>query len=271
MRLYRVLVPALVIAGLALSASPAHAVTYAATAWSEANTLRTSLDSIGWPTEETYNFYPGKNGNPNIASTLVWGATPTTSAAKSQCAPMVTLALRHSYSWADDAYFTTNFSSSSPTSAMYHDELMADTLPHFDKKTKLTDLLLGDVIAIKYSASNSGNGDPTGHMAFFVSKTAVDKDNNPATLEYAVTVLDSTSNPHGVASSSPSSPYQNFRDSRAVGATEYDGLGQGSMVFRVDAVGNVLGYWWGINENVTTEWHPVSDRPVVFGRITSTV
>ncbi len=262
--------------GLALApATPASAfdLPYHWHAYGHARTVMSQLAPLGWPGQATHNFYPGKNGHPDIDSTLVWGTAgqPTTYAAKAQCAPLITLALKHAYgsTWATDDFFETNFGSESPTSAEYYTGVSTGTVPHFAKRTKLTELEMGDLIFIKYLSSNSANGDPTGHTAFFISRTPVDKDGDPNTLEWAVKVLDSTSNPHGVASVNQGSPYLNHPDTRAVGTTEYDGLGEGTMVLRTDAQGNVLGHWWGINENTVNWWYPVSSRPMVFAHLTA--
>ena len=281
MRSYKVALSAIVAttvvaAGLAFVPTPASAnlnLFYSSKAYRAVLEVNDSLNQIGWPTEASYNYYQPVVG----ASTVIWGTpgTPTTYEAKAQCAPLVTAGLKRAYGWADDTYFNSNLGSVSPNSARYFDELTTDTLPHFAKRTKLSQLVSGDVIAIKYESDGSATGDPSGHMAFYVSREAVDKDDNPLTTEWAVTVVDSTSNPHGVANSNANSVYWNFPDTRAVPATveapnavEYDGLGRGTMIFQTDVLGYVVGYWWGINENLVSEWHSVADRPVVFGHIT---
>ncbi|MEV0732674.1 hypothetical protein [Polymorphospora sp. NPDC050346] len=156
---------------------------------------------------------------------MVWGTpgSPSTYTATATCAPMVTLSLKRAYGadWATNSFFQTHFGSTSPTSAQYYNAINAGTVPHVKKVGKLTDAFVGDIIAIRY---NGGSGAATGHTAYFAGRTPYDMDNNPATIEWAVRVLDSTSEPHGVAGSIP----QDFRDSRTVGAVEYDGLGEGT-------------------------------------------
>ncbi|MFB6392240.1 hypothetical protein [Polymorphospora lycopeni] len=235
---------------------------YFANGYIAANEVRTQLGALSWPGQAARNYYPGANGNPNGSSAMVWGTpgSPSTYTATATCAPMVTLSLKRAYGadWATNSFFQTHFGSTSPTSAQYHNAINAGTVPHVKKVGKLTDAFVGDIIAIRY---NGGSGAATGHTAYFAGRTPYDMDNNPATIEWAVRVLDSTSEPHGVAGSIP----QDFRDSRTVGAAEYDGLGEGHMVFRTDSAGTILGHWWGVNEST---YRPVSDRPVTIGRIT---
>jgi hypothetical protein len=245
-----------------------------------AQEVYTQLDKIGWPSEDTYNYYPGKKGHADMTSEVVWGnlCTPTSYVAKTKCAAFVTDSLKHAYGpgsrwtdqWATDTYFTQTFGSDSPTATQYYDVINANGSTRISKVTDLDLVTRGDLIMIKYPSADSTNGDPTGHVMFFVDRQAVDKDGNPATLEWAVRVIDATSNPHGVASTNPNSTYLAFPDTRAVGTTEYAGAGTGTIVLRTDADGTVLGYWWGINENVTSEWHPATDRPIIFGHLSQT-
>ncbi|MDI1461172.1 hypothetical protein QEZ54_09360 [Catellatospora sp. KI3] len=276
MRLHRataLLASAITFASLALAPTAAGAdpdLFYSSYGIAKAHEVKNNLNLIGWPGENAYNYYPGKNGHPSSSTnSVVWGTpgSPYTYEAKTTCAPFVTLSLKAAYGWADDTYFSTYLGSTSPTSAQYYAKFTAGTVPNLDRRTKVTELVPGDLIAIKYSGSDSSAGDPTGHTAFYAGRTQVERDGDAATVEWAVSVVDSTSNPHGVASTNPASPYLNFPDTRAVGATEYDGVGQGYLVIQADATGTVLGYWWGINENLTSQFHAVADRPIAFAHI----
>jgi hypothetical protein len=242
---------------------------YSVKALSEGREMLQELDSIGWPEEQTYNWYV--SGSTDV----VWGTegSPTTYRSKAACAPYVSQLLRHTYpEWATDAYFTQEFASQSPNSAKYYEKLKADTLDHFDRVNGIGNVSVGNILAIKYNDSSSESGDVSGHTAVVASTPQpYDKDNDPHTTEYIFKVLDSTSSPHGVASVSPSSPYLDYPDTRAEGTTEYKGLGEGYMVVRVHPVLGIVGYWWGVNENLTDQYHSISDRPMVFGRITSNV
>jgi hypothetical protein len=238
------------------------------------NDITDSLNAIGWPTADAgnHNFYPGALGHPDNGTSATWGTpgSPTTYHGETKCAAFLTQSLKHAYSWATSTYFTNNFASASPTAAKYYDRLSAGTAEHFDSITRVQDLLAGDIIAIKYTNSGGGSGDPTGHVMTVTSIQTSNRDANAATTEYAIRVIDSTSNPHGVVSSNPASPYRNFPDTRATmsNVTEYSGIGRGWVFIQVDAAGAPAGYWWGPNENVTSQFQSVAVRPITLARPT---
>lgn len=270
----------LIVTGIAVS-DAATGTAYAADLYSQAlldsqNDITDSLNAIGWPTADTdnHNFYPGALGHPDNGSTVTWGTpgSPTTYHGETKCAVFLTLSLRHTYSWATSTYFTSNFSSTSPTAARYYDALSAGAAQHFDSVTRVQDLAAGDIIAIKYSNGGGGSGEPTGHVMTVTSIQTYNRDANAATTEYAIHVIDATSNPHGVVTSSATSPYRSFPDTRATisNAREYSGIGRGWVFIRVDAAGTPAGYWWGPNENFTTQFYSVAVRPIALARPTET-
>ncbi|MCE6994338.1 hypothetical protein LZG04_05855 [Saccharothrix sp. S26] len=251
---------AAVVAALAV-APPAQASS--ATLYAEVAELADELNSLAWPGQATYNYYS------DGASTAVWGTpgSPTTYESKSKCAPLVTLSLRHTFAWATDSYLTAEFGSTSPTSAQYYDGLSAGA-DHFTTKTAVPALVQGDVIAMKYTDSAGGTGDATGHMMVVAGTPQLyDRDGNTATREYAVPVIDSTKEPHGVPSSWSGSPVHLFPDTRRVGSTEYTGLGRGWIFISTGSDDVPTGHWWGPNENVTTQYKPASTRPMVFATL----
>ncbi|MFD7654291.1 hypothetical protein ACFV4N_09980 [Actinosynnema sp. NPDC059797] len=258
---------ALAAAAVVLPAAPAGATS--ATLYAELAELADNLNSLAWPGQDDYNFYPGAKGHADVATSVVWGTpgSPTTYENKAKCAPLLTRALKHTFAWATDAYLLDEFQSTSPTAAKYHDGLLAGA-DHFTTKTAVSSLAPGDVVAIKYTDSAGGTGDATGHVAVVAGTPHLhDRDGDAATREWAVPVIDSTSNPHGVASTNPASPYQSFRDTRAVGATEYSGVGRGWLFISTTAADVPTGHWWGANENVVDQYKPVSTRPVVFAAV----
>ncbi|WP_367132598.1 hypothetical protein [Saccharothrix sp. HUAS TT1] len=258
---------AAVVAATLATATPARATS--ALLHAELAELADNLNSLAWPGQDTYNFYPGAKGHPNVATSVVWGTpgSPTTYENKSKCAPLLTQALKHTFSWATDTYLDDEFDSPSPTAAQYYDGLQAGAA-HFTTKTAVAGLAPGDVIAIKYNDSAGGTGDATGHVLVVAGAPQQhNRDGNASTREWAVPVIDSTSNPHGVASTNSSSPYQQFPDTRAVGATEYSGVGRGWIFISTTAADVPTGHWWGVNENVTDQYKPVSTRPMTFGAV----
>ncbi|MEV1117638.1 hypothetical protein AB0I91_21425 [Actinosynnema sp. NPDC049800] len=249
------------------AAPPAQATS--ATLYAEVDELAAELNSLPWPDQDTYNYYPGELGHPDGASTAVWGTPggPTTYESKTKCAPLLTLALRHAFAWATDSYLTTEFGSTSPTSAQYHDGFQAGA-DHFTVKTTVPSLAQGDVIAVEYLDAAGGTGDATGHVMVVAGTPQLyNRDGDTSTREYAVPVIDSTKEPHGVPSTWAGSPVHLFPDTRRVGATEYTGVGRGWIFISTGSDDVPTGHWWGPNENVTTQYRPASTRPMVFAAL----
>lgn len=265
MRTSRVLVAVVTAAVAALAtAGPARATS--ATLHTEVAELADNLNALSWPAQDAYNFYPGAKGHADVATSVVWGTpgSPTTYESKAKCAALLTQALKHTFPWATDSYLTTEFGSTSPTAAKYYDGFVAGA-PHFTARTTVSSLVPGDVIAVRYTDSAGGTGDATGHVAIVTAAPHLyDRDGDAATREWAVRVIDSTSNPHGVASTNTSSPYQTYPDTRADGTTEYSGVGRGWIFISTTAADVPTGHWWGANENVVDQYKPVSTRPMVF-------
>ncbi len=271
-------VAALVLAGAAgvpatASASAARASGTAAmevSTYQAAAEIADNLNSMSWPGQASYNTYLAGSQSTSV----VWGTpgSPTTYFNRSKCGSFVTKVIKRVLPGATDQYLADNFGSISPTAAQYHDTFTTGaeyfTTSANSNMDQLTEIGAGVIIAIKYNEASSGTGDSTGHV-MIVAGTPVryDRDGNTSTVEWAVPVVDTTSNPHGVAVTSASSPYQNFRDSRAVGTTEYPGVGRGWIFIRTDAANRPQGHWWGANENTSTGYHSVADRPISFGWI----
>ncbi|MEU4447885.1 hypothetical protein AB0K14_04610 [Actinosynnema sp. NPDC050801] len=267
-RIRRILVActAAVTAALAVAA-PAQASS--ATLYAEVDELADNLNSLAWPDQQTYNFYPGEKGYPDVATSVVWGVagSPTTYESKARCAPLLTQSLKHTFAWATDSYLTAEFGSTSPTSAQYYDGFQAGA-EHFTAKTTVPSLVQGDVIAVKYNDSAGGTGDATGHMMVVAAAPQLyDRDGDASTREYAVQVIDSTKNPHGVPSTWSGSPVHLFPDTRRSGTTEYTGVGRGWIFIRTGSDDVPAGHWWGANENLTGEYKSTSTRPMIFRTI----
>ncbi|RJL29958.1 hypothetical protein [Bailinhaonella thermotolerans] len=263
------------IAGLAAGAAatllsaPAHAATYTYpdTHYVEADELVRNLNTLSWPGQATYNSYA--DGTPQVT----WGTdgVPTSYRNRSRCASFVTQVLKHSYSWATTSYFQTSFGSASPFAGDYYDTIRtASVSDHFARIGSVSILRRGDIIAIKY-AGGGDTGEATGHVMIVQDKHLYDRDGDPATTEWAVRVIDSTSNPHGAAKTAgPNSPYLSYPDTRSVpdfdvvdDNEEYDGAGRG-WIFIQTVDNRPTGHWWGANESA---FHPVSTRPMALGRI----
>jgi hypothetical protein len=255
------------VAAAALSVAiqvPASATTGSDALHAAASELAGQLNSITWPDQSANNFYPG----PGVATTVVWG-TPGIAISyqsKAKCAALVTAALEHTFGWATELYLQQQFLPNppsaaipgvSPTAADYYAGFVAGHgAGHFSAKTTVPALAPGDLIAIKYPAGSSD----TGHMMIVAQPPSLTANAN----EWAIQVIDSTSNPHGAASVTKGSPYLSYPDTRADGTTEYSGIGRGWIIVDTDAAGVPTGYRWGVNESTT---YSVSNRPMIFEAI----
>jgi hypothetical protein len=240
-----------------------------ATLYGEVAELADQLNTLAWPGQGTYNFYPGAKGNPTVTTSVVWGTpgSPTSYESKAKCASLYTEALKHTFSWATTSYLQAEFGSTSPFAADYYDGFVGGA-DHFSAKTAVSQLAQGDVIAIKYLDTAGDSGDATGHVMVVAGAPSLyNRDGNAATREWAVPVIDSTSNPHGVASTNPSSPYLSYPDNRSAGITEYSGIGRGWFFIQTTAADVPTGHWWGANENVTSQYKSVTDRPILLQAI----
>ncbi len=92
------------------------------------------------------------------------------------------------------------------------------------------------------------------------------------TVQYAVQVLDSTSNPHGWLINGTSHAYKGWADTRRLDAadgsvTEYNGAGYGWMVlYANESDGTAYGWRWGVNES---DINRISDgHGLKFARVT---
>ncbi|MER5644306.1 hypothetical protein [Streptosporangium sp. NPDC002524] len=254
----------------AVSAARAAGAAMEVSTYQAAAEIADNLNSMSWPGQASYNIYL----TGGQSTSVVWGTpgSPTTYFNRSKCGSFVTKVIKRVLPGATDQYLTGNFGSISPTAAQYHDTFTTGaeyfTTSADSGLDQLTEIGAGVIIAIKYNSASPGTGDSTGHVMIVAgAPVRYDRDGNASTVEWAVPVVDTTSNPHGVAVTSASSPYQNFRDSRADGADENPGVGRGWIFIRTDAANRPQGHWWGVNENVTTGYHGVADRPISFGWI----
>lgn len=119
----------------------------------------------------------------------------------------------------------------------------------FTARTSITQIEAGDVIAVSYPERTDING----HVMLVRSAPVADTsllagptDSTP----YVVTVIDSTSTPHGSSSTYP--------DTRPGGNNE--GLGTGTFVLYADASGTIVASRWSPTDSTlfTTTAHPLS-------------
>jgi len=170
---------------------------------------------------------------PDEPNVVTWGppGDATTWQVRAQCASFLTAVLARTYpSWATAEFFQTYFSSSSPLARDYQQVWAAGTAPHFQPVSQVSQLQPGDLIAIDYQNGQQTN---TGHVVMVRrlkgSYTSPSSTLNfPGETQYAVEIVDCTSDPHGVFGIGD---YFAFPDTRIVdGVNDRQGAGFGHLM-----------------------------------------
>ncbi|MEU2619175.1 LamG domain-containing protein [Streptomyces sp. NPDC007157] len=206
----------------------------------------------------------------NAAATVGWGRPDDLASwvARARCASFVTALLRHTYGWATDAYFLQHFRQRGPEAASYCAAFLTDTGgPRFRPVRKVTDLRPGDLIAVDYNGQDT---ESTGHIVVVRAVKGVFSGvaDFPGETQYAVEIIDCTSDPHGVYGLSNYPRYPDTRMVSNVDGENFQGVGIGHMMFyAADATGAFSRYRWSVNSSASTGTHPVTYRPVAAARI----
>jgi hypothetical protein len=166
------------------------------------------------------------------------------------CGTFVTLLFQRAYGLTSSD-FTAWMNTASPDAAAYHDAIAAEN--GFERITHVSDVLPGDLIAIKYPTGS----EPSGHVAIVTEVPSRHKMVAPiikATLQFEVFIIDSTNTPHGSS------------DSRVKADGSIDtGAGSGSMRLYTDPHGEIVGHAW--STGVTDGFYDQTSRHLVVGRL----
>ncbi|MHC3468648.1 LamG domain-containing protein [Streptomyces sp. 7R007] len=204
------------------------------------------------------------------AATVTWGTPgdPASWMARARCSSFVTAVLKHTYGWASDDYFTQYFQDRVPEAADYCTAFRNATAgPRFRRVTKVADLQPGDIVAVDYNGSDPDN---TGHIVVVREVKGVFSGTADFTGEtqYAVEIVDCTSDPHGVYALTNYPKYPDTRMVSNVDGENFEGVGIGHMMFYAsDATGEFTRYRWSVNSSKTTGTYDVTARPVAAARL----
>ncbi len=256
----------LAMAALALPASAA-ATTPVTQHLTAGEQLVTNLGLTAWPAQGTINTYDADGLN----SGVTWGTAGVASgwSNDTKCARLVNDLLGHAYGWATSTWFTQQFGSTSPDTAKWVEKVPAAT--HLEPVDTVAGLQAGDVVLF----DKTGSG--VDHTAVVRQVTSLANPMTPqaGTVQYAVQVVDSTSNPHGYLINGTDHPFEQWADTRrldgaAGSVTEYSGAGYGWMALYANTSdGKVYGWRWGVNESAISK---ISDgHKVLFARVTAEV
>ena len=203
--------------------------------------------------------------DPAQRNVVRWGkpGQPETWTNQSQCASFITAVLRRAYpKWATRWFFAKHFGSRSPYARDYLKGFASGAVPRMTLVDQVADLRPGDLIAIDF---RKDQGTHTGHIVMVreVKEVLHGRGAVDGETQYAVEIIDCTSEPHGMFGVGE---YASFPDSRIVDeSTQHTGAGYGHMMFYAsDATGGFSRYRWSVN---SAESSPVEDRPLVAVRL----
>jgi hypothetical protein len=200
------------------------------------------------------NLPPSRNTykDPAQRNVVKWGkpGVPETWTNQSQCASFLTAVLRRAYpKWATRWFFAKHFGSRSPYARSYLHAFASGAVPHFSVVDEVADLRPGDLIAIDF---RKDQGTHTGHIVMVreVKEVYEARSSFAGETQYAVEVVDCTSEPHGMFGVGD---YSSYPDSRIVDeTTQHGGAGYGHMMFYAsDATGRFSRYRWSVNSSAS--------------------
>ncbi|WP_199789420.1 hypothetical protein [Sorangium cellulosum] len=209
---------------------------------------------LEWAEDLVFNLAPDNNEYNSSPSLITWagvsGARRYTN--RTQCATFLTELLKRSYGFTTSSLYDW-LGSTSPSAAVYHDAIVAED--GFERITSLTHARAGDILTILYPASESS----TGHVAILRQaprRRSAAMPLVPGTVQFEVSVVDSTSSLHGTSDSRMSS-----------GGRWATGAGFGVMRLYTSVTGGspIVGYTW--STATTTVYYPAALRPVAIGRL----
>jgi hypothetical protein len=171
---------------------------------------------------------------------------------RTDCNGFVNHLLAHSYGF-KPAAMKRWLGKTRPTADLYYDKINEGV--GFTKIDRITDARPGDLLAVKYIART----DTTGHIMLLASvpeKMTPRAPAVPKTIQWQVTVIDSSKSGHGPSDT---------RQARGTGGKDHAGLGRGVLRLYADAKGNVAGFSWSTRAG--SKFVAPRDEALVIGRL----
>lgn len=177
---------------------------------------------------------------------------------RSTCSPFVTRVIKTAYGISDSTYKSW-FDSSSPSSAQYHDAIVAGN--HFQRIFTPENIQRGDLISIAYLPC--ANKDTTGHM--MIAMSAATKRSAPSapfiqgTEQYEISIADSSNSSHQATDGNAIV----YPDTRGDG----NGAGKGTLrLYKDIQTGRIAGYTWSMSTG-SVYYSIDSCRMIAVGRL----
>lgn len=210
------------------------------------------VDHLRWAESLVDNISPENNEYNTSPSFISWAgvAGARRYANRTQCATLLTELLKRGYGFTD-ASLDDWLGSRSPSAAAYYDAIVAEN--GFERIHDLKDARAADIIAIRYPAGESS----TGHVAILRRAPRGKLPVSPlvaGTLQFEVSVVDSTSTHHG----SSDTRYPS-------GGRGVSGVGYGVMRLYTSTSDTIVGHTW--STAAVTAYYPTTVRQVAIGRL----
>lgn len=217
---------------------------------------------VVWPESLAVNVLDANNEYAKDDDVLSWpDAFGAIYSSRADCSGFVTLSLMKAFEFGRED-MEAWMGSKNPSSARYHDNILFQN--NFHRIVRASDVRRGDILAMKYLDKTSGG---TGHTMIAANAPILRNSTEPVidgTLQYELTIIDSTKSPHSMDS----------RTATGVNGGDQDGAGLGRLRLYADAVtGQITGYTWNLSNgsNYYTATSPADDRrSLMVGRMTFT-
>lgn len=171
------------------------------------------------------------------------------------CSGLIEALLNHSYGFTNEE-IAQWFNREHPRSENFYDAII--TNKGFQRITNLHDIMLGDIIVLKYpKGAYFERGDSTGHVMVVDSEPYTWEPTPPLidnTRQWVVNVIDSSKTGHGK------------NDTRYLKRDKYEqGLGKGIFRIYTDESNRIVGYAWSTSKK--SDYYPRSERGIAVGRL----
>jgi len=215
---------------------------------------------VGWANTLIANVASANNEYTSDVTVVTWpgvkGATKYES--RATCAPFVSTLIKTANGLSDSDY-KARTGSYGPSSRQYHALILAQK--NFTRIVTPAAIQAGDVIAVNYlpCANQSATGHTMVAMSAAVQRATDTAPIIPGTVQWEVTIADSTSSPHG-ATDANGTPYLDTRGAN-------DGAGKGTLrLYQNTTTGEIAGYTWTMSSG-SVYYSVESCRTIAVGRM----
>jgi hypothetical protein len=219
----------------------------------DADALAAPPPHVPWAELAVDTIDPDDNEYASTPSFIAWGGHDGAAQTKNRsvCATFLTLLLARSYGLTG-ADFAAWMGSASPSAGVYYEAVAGEN--GFHAVATAPAIEVGDILAIEYPGGSSSS---SGHVMVVTGAPLLRAPTAPViqgTSQYEVTIIDSSSSPHGSS------------DTRMLAGSAFDtGIGEGTFRLYTDSSGAIVGHTWSTESGST--YYNQADRPLAAGRL----